>query len=70
MFVLSFNIVVLTILGSGDADVVVQLEEQILNCNMPDTVDGVTYENQDEEAVAMAEESPSDVGLNSNQIGN
>ena len=47
-----------------------QSEEQILNCNMPDTVDGVTYENQDEEAVAMAEESPSDVGLNSNQIGN
>ncbi|XVE57994.1 hypothetical protein DITRI_Ditri04bG0134600 [Diplodiscus trichospermus] len=53
-----------------ETDVVVQLEEQILNCNMPDTVDGVTYENQDEEAVAMIEESPSDVGLNSNQIGN
>ncbi|XWS38275.1 hypothetical protein CRYUN_Cryun19dG0117500 [Craigia yunnanensis] len=51
-------------------DFVVQSEEQILNCNMPDTVDGVTYENQYEEAVAMVEESPSDVGLNSNQIGN
>ncbi|XP_022736801.1 BTB/POZ domain-containing protein POB1-like isoform X3 [Durio zibethinus] len=36
---------------------------------MPDTVDGVTYENQDEEAVAMVEESPS-IGLNSNKIGN
>ncbi|XVF13029.1 hypothetical protein REPUB_Repub08aG0172200 [Reevesia pubescens] len=53
-----------------ETDVVVQSEEQILNCNMPDTVDGVTYENQDEEAVAMVEESPPDVGLNSNQIGN
>ncbi|XWS61678.1 hypothetical protein CRYUN_Cryun07bG0146400 [Craigia yunnanensis] len=53
-----------------ETDVVVQREEQILNCNMPDTVDGVTYENQDEEAVEMIEESPSDVGLNSNQIGN
>ncbi|KAB1669243.1 hypothetical protein ES319_1Z062100v1 [Gossypium barbadense] len=31
---------------------------------------GVTYENQDEEAMAMVEESPSDIGLNSNQIGN
>ncbi|XVF10478.1 hypothetical protein REPUB_Repub07fG0186500 [Reevesia pubescens] len=53
-----------------ETDVVVQREEQILNCNMPDTVDGVTYDNQDEEAVAMVEESPSDVGFNSNQIGN
>ncbi|XP_022721056.1 BTB/POZ domain-containing protein POB1-like isoform X2 [Durio zibethinus] len=53
-----------------EADVVGQREEQILNCNMPDTVDGVTYENQDEEDVAMIEESPYDVGLNSNQIGN
>ena len=60
----------MTILGSGHTDVVAQLEEHILNCNMPDTVDGVAYENQDEEAVAMIEESPSDVGLNSNQIGN
>ncbi|XP_022736800.1 BTB/POZ domain-containing protein POB1-like isoform X2 [Durio zibethinus] len=52
-----------------ETDVVVRCEEQILNCNMPDTVDGVTYENQDEEAVAMVEESPS-IGLNSNKIGN
>lgn len=51
------------------ADVVGQREEQTLNCNMPDTEDGVTYENQDEEAVAMIEGSPTDVGLNSNQIG-
>ncbi|XP_021300179.1 BTB/POZ domain-containing protein At2g46260-like isoform X2 [Herrania umbratica] len=52
------------------ADVIGQREEQTLNCNMPDTEDGVTYENQDEEVVAMIEESPTDVGLTSNQIGN
>ncbi|CAL5397642.1 unnamed protein product [Camellia sinensis] len=34
-------------------------EEQILSCNQPDTDDGVGCENQDEEAVAMIEESPS-----------
>ncbi|XP_059651300.1 BTB/POZ domain-containing protein POB1 [Cornus florida] len=42
-------------------------EEQILNCNQPDADDGVGYENQDEEAVAMIEESPSgDEAANSN----
>ncbi|KAE8712777.1 BTB/POZ domain-containing protein POB1 [Hibiscus syriacus] len=51
-------------------DFIVQSEEQILNCNMPYTVDGVTYVNQDEEPMSIAEESPSDVGLNSFQIGN
>lgn len=44
-------------------------EEQILNCNMPDTEDGVAYENQDEEAVAMIEESPPGVGMNLSQHG-
>lgn len=44
-------------------------EEQILNCNMPDTEDGVAYENQDEEAVAMLEESPPGVGMNLSQHG-
>ncbi|XP_077251244.1 BTB/POZ domain-containing protein POB1-like isoform X2 [Tasmannia lanceolata] len=34
-------------------------EEHILNCNQPDTEDGVAYENEDEEAVAMIEETPS-----------
>ncbi|XVF51379.1 hypothetical protein PTKIN_Ptkin04bG0180400 [Pterospermum kingtungense] len=53
-----------------ETDVIVKLEEQILSCNLPDTVDAVTYENQDEEAVAMIEESPSDGGLNTNQTGN
>ncbi|KAA8520905.1 hypothetical protein F0562_011578 [Nyssa sinensis] len=40
-------------------DLLMQREEQILNCNMPDAEDGIAYENQDEEAVAMIEESPS-----------
>ncbi|XP_077227296.1 BTB/POZ domain-containing protein POB1-like isoform X2 [Tasmannia lanceolata] len=34
-------------------------EEHILNCNQPDAEDGVAYENQDEDVVAMIEESPS-----------
>lgn len=50
-------------------DVFMQREEQILHCNMPDTEDGVAYENQDEEPVAMIEESPVDVGLNLNCDG-
>ncbi|KAH9775252.1 BTB/POZ domain-containing protein POB1 [Citrus sinensis] len=49
-------------------DVLVQ-REQILQCNMPDTEDGVAYENQDDEPDAMVEESPADVGLNLNQCG-
>lgn len=40
-------------------DVIVNCEEQILSCNMPDTEDVVNYGNQDEEAVAMIEELPS-----------
>lgn len=31
------------------------------NCNQPDTEDYVTYENHDEEVVAMLEEFPSGV---------
>lgn len=34
-------------------------EEQILNVNQPDMDDSVGCENQDEEAEAMIEESPS-----------
>lgn len=34
-------------------------EEQILNCNQPDTDEGFGCENDDEEAVAMIEEIPS-----------
>lgn len=33
----------------------------ILDCNQPDIEDGVADENQDGEAVAMIEESPSGV---------
>ncbi|XP_039052016.1 BTB/POZ domain-containing protein POB1-like [Hibiscus syriacus] len=36
-------------------DFIVQSEEQILNCKMPYTVDGVTYVNQDEEPMSIAE---------------
>ncbi|KAF8413273.1 hypothetical protein HHK36_001249 [Tetracentron sinense] len=47
---------------------VVYREEQILNCNEPDTEDVVAYENLEEEDVAMIEESRS--GAGSSQIGN
>jgi hypothetical protein len=48
-------------------DIAVCPEEQILNCNQPDTDDGAGCENDDEEAVAMIEEQPSgDEGANSN----
>ncbi|KAE9463105.1 hypothetical protein C3L33_04987, partial [Rhododendron williamsianum] len=36
-------------------------EEQILSCNQPDTDDGLGCDNEDEEAVAMIEESPSGI---------
>ena len=36
-------------------------DEQILNENQLDTDDGVASDNQDEEAVAMIEESPSGI---------
>ena len=36
-------------------------EEQILNCNQTDADDGVGCENDDEEPVAMIEESPSGI---------
>ncbi|RWR80254.1 BTB/POZ domain-containing protein POB1 isoform X1 [Cinnamomum micranthum f. kanehirae] len=41
------------------AELAVYREEHILSCNQPDTKEGVLYENHDEEAVAMIEESPS-----------
>ncbi|KAF8379644.1 hypothetical protein HHK36_029087 [Tetracentron sinense] len=44
------------------ASFAVYRDEQILNCNQPDTEDVVAYENQDEEVVAMIEESPSVAG--------
>ncbi|KAL6311550.1 hypothetical protein AAG906_005162 [Vitis piasezkii] len=51
------------------ADIVACPEEQILNCNQPDVDDVVACENEDEEAVAMIEESASgdeaEVGNNS-----
>ena len=43
--------------------------EQILNCNMPNIDDGVTYKNEGEEAVLMVEESPSGGGVHTNPLG-
>ncbi|KAJ4832345.1 hypothetical protein Tsubulata_002131 [Turnera subulata] len=48
-------------------EVVGEREEQILTCNMPDTDDGVAYDNLDEEPVAMIEETPTDAEFTSNQ---
>lgn len=44
-------------------------EEQILSCNMPDTDDGVAHDNEDEESVAMIEESPSGCRVNKFPLG-
>ncbi|GFZ06649.1 POZ/BTB containin G-protein 1 [Actinidia rufa] len=52
-----------------DDDVLMHREEQILNCNMPDIEDGVTYENEDEEAVPMVVESPSGGSVHTNPNG-
>ncbi|KAL5551901.1 hypothetical protein UlMin_002077 [Ulmus minor] len=49
-------------------DVLMHREEQILSCGMPDTED-IVDENQDEEAVAMIEESPSNAETNLNRLG-
>lgn len=46
-----------------------QREEQILNCNVLDLEDGVAYENQEEEAVAMIDESPVGEEITTNQPG-
>lgn len=62
------RLLTLVMLSLG-ADVAMQREEQILTCGMPDTDEVVAYENQDEEAVAMIEESPSCVGMISTQLG-
>ncbi|KAK6935476.1 BTB/POZ domain [Dillenia turbinata] len=44
------------------------LHVNVPECNIPDTDDVLGYENQDEEAVAMIEESPSAVGTNQNNL--
>ncbi|KAM5572282.1 BTB/POZ domain-containing protein [Rosa sericea] len=50
-------------------DIIVQCEEQVLNCNMPDTEDFAACENQDEDAVGMIE-SPSGSHLNLDSVRN
>ncbi|KAG5228285.1 BTB/POZ domain-containing protein [Salix suchowensis] len=44
-------------------------EDQALTCNIPDTEDTVAYENQDLEAVAMVEGSPTDAQLDFHERG-
>ena len=51
------------ILLLSGVDVLVQTDDQILTCNMPDSDEGVAYESLDCEAVAMIEESPSVDGM-------
>ncbi|GFP92605.1 BTB/POZ domain-containing protein pob1 [Phtheirospermum japonicum] len=46
-----------------------QCEEQVMNCNIPDLEDAVNYENQDEETVAMVEESPLGAEITIHQSG-
>ncbi|KAK4374446.1 hypothetical protein RND71_005123 [Anisodus tanguticus] len=53
-----FSLVDAHLINLSDVDVLTQPEEEVLNCNMLDTEDVLAYENQDEEAVAMAEVSP------------
>ncbi|KAJ8560417.1 hypothetical protein K7X08_022277 [Anisodus acutangulus] len=53
----------------NDVDVLTQPEDEVLNCNMLDTEDVLAYENQDEEAVAMAEESPTVIEMTTDHPG-
>lgn len=57
------------LINLSDADVLAQCEDEVLNCTMLDTEDALAYENQDEEAVAMAEESPSGVEMTTDHPG-
>ncbi|KAK4490777.1 hypothetical protein RD792_001489, partial [Penstemon davidsonii] len=50
------------LLNNSD-EVAMQSEEQILVCSMSDMEDGVTREDQEEEAVAMIEETPTAVDM-------
>ncbi|CAN1189591.1 BTB/POZ domain-containing protein POB1 [Linum perenne] len=50
-------------------EVIGQSAEQVLNLNVPDAEETLPYDNQDEEVVAMIEESAADGGLNLNEQG-
>ncbi|CAN1743721.1 BTB/POZ domain-containing protein POB1 [Linum perenne] len=54
---------------SAVAEVVGQSVEQVLNLNVPGTEETLAYDNQDEEVVAMIEESAADGILNLNEQG-
>lgn len=49
-------------------DLTICPEEQILSCNQPDMDDCEVCENQDEDAVAMIEESHSGIWAISNKV--
>ncbi|KAL5989260.1 hypothetical protein ACLOJK_010150 [Asimina triloba] len=51
------------------AELAIYPDEHVLNCNQPDSDDGVVYDNQDEEAMAMVEESPVGVGMVASPAG-
>ncbi|KAJ8539376.1 hypothetical protein K7X08_013628 [Anisodus acutangulus] len=53
----------------NDVDVLTQPEGEVLKCNMLDTEDVLAYENQDEEVVAMAEDSPPGVEMTTDHPG-
>ncbi|XP_009617879.1 BTB/POZ domain-containing protein POB1-like [Nicotiana tomentosiformis] len=53
----------------NDADVVMQREEQVVNCNLLEMEDGLADDEQDEEAVGMLEESPSGIEMTTNPPG-
>lgn len=57
------------LINLSDADVLTQHEDEALNCTMLDTEDVLAYENQDEEAVGMAEESPSGIEMTTDHPG-
>lgn len=56
------------LINLSDADVLTQHKDKVLNCTMLDT-EVLAYENQDEEAVAMAEESSSRVEMTTDHPG-
>ncbi|KAK4354596.1 hypothetical protein RND71_026790 [Anisodus tanguticus] len=57
------------LINLSDVDVLTQPEEEVLKCNMLDTEDVLAYENQDEEVVAMAEDSPPGVEMTTDHPG-
>ncbi|XP_049376353.1 BTB/POZ domain-containing protein POB1-like [Solanum stenotomum] len=53
----------------NDADVVVQRDEQVVNCTALEMEDGLADDEREEEAVVMLEESPSGIVMTTNLFG-